>query len=238
MHSWAIYKIKCCLDESVSLIDTFYLESRCSFLSSLLSKHRIVQRPSYPQNTLATFEFFLFPKLKIHHKSLRTKLTLKDVWHDSFTLYQKRSFRGVSTNGKLAVLNSKGTILKKSNVSFIVRFFLGKYSFNLDTFLTNFVYSIVLNGRREKSLEPLIITFRSHWTTPKTFNIIDRHADDYRILHTKRNTSECVKWWNPITLYWNNSIRENATSKKSFHSKPFLPFAITEQRKKADREKY
>ena len=50
--------------------------------------------------------------------------------------YQKRNFRGALTNGKLigvSVMNIK-TILKKSNVSFAVPFYLGIYSFCLNTF--------------------------------------------------------------------------------------------------------
>ena len=42
-------------------------------------------------------------------------------------------------------MNAKGTILKKINVSFIVHFCLGKYSFSLNTlnpFLKDFVNSM------------------------------------------------------------------------------------------------
>ena len=47
---------------------------------------------------------------------------------------QKKSFRGTSTKGKLAgMLNYKGTILKKINISFIVHLYLRKYSFSFDT---------------------------------------------------------------------------------------------------------
>ena len=47
----------------------------------------------------------------------------------------KKKFQ--KTNGKLtgiSILNAKGTILKKINVSFIVHFCIDKYSFNLYKF--------------------------------------------------------------------------------------------------------
>ena len=50
---------------------------------------------------------------------------------------RKEYFRGDLTNGKhtgINVLKAKRTILKKINVSFIVHFYLGKYSFSFHTF--------------------------------------------------------------------------------------------------------
>ena len=47
------------------------------------------------------------------------------------------SLRGAPTIGKftgISVLNAKGAILNKINVSYIVSFCLGKYSFSLNTF--------------------------------------------------------------------------------------------------------
>ena len=42
---------------------------------------------------------------------------------------------------RINVLNAKGSILMKINVSFIVRFILGKYDLSSDTFWTHFVYA-------------------------------------------------------------------------------------------------
>ena len=50
----------------------------------------------------------------------------------------KKNLRRILTN--VSVLNDKGTILKKINVSSIVQFCLGKYGFCLDIFL---IYLIV-----------------------------------------------------------------------------------------------
>ena len=52
-------------------------------------------------------------------------------------LKQISSFSGAFTNRKLngiSVLNAKGSILKKINISFIIHFCLDKYSFSQDTF--------------------------------------------------------------------------------------------------------
>ena len=56
-----------------------------------------------------------------------------NVQEYSFTAYQKRSFRGTLTNGKLtgiSALHAKH-FFRKINISFIVDFYLGKYSFKL-----------------------------------------------------------------------------------------------------------
>ena len=55
----------------------------------------------------------------------------------------KREIPGVLTSGELtgiSMLNAKETIEKKMNVSFIVGFCLGKYSFSLNTSWTHPVY--------------------------------------------------------------------------------------------------
>ena len=66
--------------------------------------------------------------------------------------YQKRNFRGASTNEKhagISVLIAKETILRKINGSFCVHFFHGKYSFILDTFSEHLVqkmsHDIIMN---------------------------------------------------------------------------------------------
>ena len=52
------------------------------------------------------------------------------------TLSKEKGIRPVE-NSQEYVLNIKGTIFKKINISFIVHFCHGKSSFSLDTFWTN-----------------------------------------------------------------------------------------------------
>ena len=58
-------------------------------------------------------------------------------------IHSKKGASGVSEVlqkfAGINVLNAKGTILKKINVSFSVHFCYGKYSSTLDTFLTLFL---------------------------------------------------------------------------------------------------
>ena len=57
--------------------------------------------------------------------------------------YQKKILRCVLTCRKLtgvSIFCTKGSILKKISVSFIVRFCLGKYSFSLYTFWTHLIF--------------------------------------------------------------------------------------------------
>ena len=103
----------------------------------------------YKYNTLHTHqtpssvELFLFTKIRIHLKSKRFEDTKIINMNENFTGYQKRNCRGALINEKftgISILNDKGTILKKMNVSFIVSFCLGKYNFNLNFSLTHLIF--------------------------------------------------------------------------------------------------
>ena len=88
--------------------------------------------PSYRFNNITNILLQVWLWHKITHESWLTKET-----KPTFAPYQKRSFNGAPTHGKLTgiiVLNARKTILKKINVSFIVHFCLSKYSLILDTF--------------------------------------------------------------------------------------------------------
>ena len=66
--------------------------------------------------------------------------SLKEIWQNSLTPYQKISFRGASTNGKLtgiSMSNEKRVYWKKW---LFVLFSLGKYRSSLDTFWTYLIY--------------------------------------------------------------------------------------------------
>ena len=61
----------------------------------------------------------------------------------SFVPYQKKGYRGASINWKptgISVLNSKEIIWKKIKISFVLYFYLGKYSLSLNTFWTHLVF--------------------------------------------------------------------------------------------------
>ena len=68
--------------------------------------------------------------------------TLKGIQLGSFTLYQKRSFKGALNNVKLAGISLliQWGQFGKMNISFIVYFCHGKYRFSLDSFRTCLVY--------------------------------------------------------------------------------------------------
>ena len=68
----------------------------------------------------------------VHESPLRMWRILKEI--QQCKLYEKRNFRGASTNGKLAGINANGTVLNEINLSFIVHLSLGKFSFSVHTF--------------------------------------------------------------------------------------------------------
>ena len=101
------------------------------------------------------FFFFFFTKLKLHLKGKiwRNEGHLK-IWRESFLPLENRNFIDATYNKLtgIRVLNAKGKIFKKINVSFIVHFRLGKkkkkkywYFLNTLHFSKNWIFFFFAN---------------------------------------------------------------------------------------------
>ncbi len=114
------------------------LDSRLNSSVSIREKKKLNKYQYFRgQHFLNKIFFFCSPKMKIHlGGQIRgcNEYSKKKEW-PVYTPYQKGNLKGAPIHGILAgiiMLNAKQTILKRINVSFIVHFCFGKFSFSLD----------------------------------------------------------------------------------------------------------